>query len=57
MPAKSDENRDLRVLPDPSDPRATAEAVLFEVRRVIVGQENVVRGALIALLSGCHVLL
>ena len=31
--------RDLRAVPDNDDPRAVAEAILFEVRRVIVGQD------------------
>jgi MoxR-like ATPase len=35
----------------------TASAILDEVRRVIVGQEEVLRGALICLLAGGHVLL
>ena len=35
----------------------TAAGILEEVRRVIVGQDNVLRGALIGLLAGGHVLL
>ena len=49
--------RDLRALPDPADPRATAEAILFEVRRVIVGQDRMLERVLVGLLSGGHVLL
>jgi MoxR-like ATPase len=49
--------RDLRALPDPQDPRATAEAILFEVRRVIVGQDRMLERVLVGLLSGGHVLL
>ena len=49
--------RDLRALPDPEDPRATAEAILFEVRRVIVGQDHMLERVLVGLLSGGHVLL
>ncbi len=49
--------RDLRALPDPADPRATAEAILFEVRRVIVGQDAMLERILVGLLSGGHILL
>ena len=48
---------DLRVLPDPSDSRATAEAILFEVRRVIVGQDAMLERILVGLLAGGHLLL
>ena len=48
---------DLRALPDPADPRATAEAILFEVRRVIVGQDAMLERILVGLLSGGHLLL
>jgi MoxR-like ATPase len=48
---------DLRALPDPSDPRATAEAILFEIRRVIVGQDAMLERVLVGLLSGGHLLL
>ena len=41
--------RDLRALPDPEDPRATAEAILFEVRRVIVGQDRMLERVLVGL--------
>jgi MoxR-like ATPase len=50
-------SRDLRALPDPADPRATAEAILFEVRRVIVGQDAMLERILVGLLSGGHILL
>ena len=40
---------DLRTLPDPNDPRATAEAILFEIRRVIVGQDAMLERLLVAL--------
>ena len=49
--------RDLRALPDTSDPRATSEAILFEVRRVIVGQDAMLERILVGLLSGGHILL
>src|SRR6187402_2321645 len=39
------------------DPRLTAEAVLFEIRRVIVGQDQMLERVLVALLSGGHLLL
>jgi MoxR-like ATPase len=48
---------DLRAMPDPSDPRAVAQAVLFEVRRVIVGQDAMLERILVGLLTGGHVLL
>jgi MoxR-like ATPase len=48
---------DLRALPDPGDPRATAEAILFEIRRVIVGQDAMLERVLVGLLSGGHLLL
>ncbi len=53
----TDPERDLRALPDPADPRATAEAILFEVRRVIVGQDAMLERILVGLLSGGHLLL
>ncbi|MFL5650177.1 MAG: AAA family ATPase, partial [Chloroflexota bacterium] len=48
---------DLHALPDPGDPRATAEAVMFEIRRVIVGQDAMLERVLVGLLSGGHLLL
>jgi len=39
------------------DPRTTAEAVLFEIRRVIVGQDQMLERVLVALLAGGHLLL
>jgi MoxR-like ATPase len=48
--------RELR--PEPSaDPRTTSEAVLYEIRRVIVGQDQMLERVLVALLSGGHLLL
>jgi MoxR-like ATPase len=41
----------------PDDPRAAAEAVLFEIRRVIVGQDAMLERVLVALLAGGHLLL
>jgi MoxR-like ATPase len=48
---------DLRAVPDAADPRAVAEAILFEVRRVIVGQDAMLERILVGLLAGGHVLL
>ncbi len=45
------------VLADPAEPRAAAEAVLFEIRRVIVGQDAMLERVLVALLAGGHLLL
>ena len=42
---------------DMLDPRLTAEAVLFEIRRVIVGQDQMLERVLVALLAGGHLLL
>ena len=56
MTKPSTDNPDLRVLPDPSDSRATAEAILFEVRRVIVGQDAMLERILVGLLAGGHLL-
>ncbi len=41
----------------PVDPRVTAEAVLYEIRRVIVGQDAMLERVLVALLAGGHLLL
>jgi len=57
MTKATPDNPDLRVLPDPSDSRATAEAILFEVRRVIVGQDAMLERILVGLLAGGHLLL
>ncbi|HEY4752545.1 MAG TPA: AAA family ATPase [Candidatus Limnocylindrales bacterium] len=43
-------------VPDP-DPRTAAEAVLYEIRRVIVGQDEMLERVLVALLAGGHILL
>jgi MoxR-like ATPase len=50
-------SRDLRSLPDPTDPHAIGEAILFEVRRVIVGQDAMLERILVGLFAGGHVLL
>jgi MoxR-like ATPase len=41
----------------PDNPSATLEAALFEIKRVIVGQEGMLERVLVALLSGGHLLL
>src|SRR4249919_1968014 len=56
-PAQPEPQRDLRALPDPADARATTEAILFEVRRVIVGQDAMLERILVGLLAGGHLLL
>jgi MoxR-like ATPase len=53
----ADHDAPLRVVPDPTDPRAIAESILYEVRRVIVGQDLMLERLLVGLLSGGHVLL
>jgi MoxR-like ATPase len=42
---------------DPGNPSAALEAALFEIKRVIVGQEGMLERVLVALLSGGHLLL
>jgi MoxR-like ATPase len=42
---------------DPARPSAALEAALFEIKRVIVGQEGMLERVLVALLSGGHLLL
>jgi MoxR-like ATPase len=42
---------------DPGSPSAALEAALFEIKRVIVGQEGMLERVLVALLSGGHLLL
>jgi MoxR-like ATPase len=44
-------------LDDALDARQTAEAVLYEIRRVIVGQDAMLERVLVALLAGGHLLL
>ncbi len=56
-PTVKPSQNDLRALPDPADPRATAEAIMFEIRRVIVGQDEMLERILVGLLSGGHLLL
>ena len=56
-PPSPEPQPDLRAVPDIGDPRATTEAILFEVRRVIVGQDAMLERILVGLLSGGHILL
>ena len=42
---------------DPANPSAALEAALFEIKRVIVGQEAMLERVLVALLAGGHLLL
>ena len=51
------DTRALHPVSDPTDGRAASEAVLFEIRRVIVGQDAMLERVLVALLSGGHLLL
>ena len=51
------DTRALHPVPEPLDARATSEAVLFEIRRVIVGQDAMLERVLVALLAGGHLLL
>jgi MoxR-like ATPase len=44
-------------LAEPGKPSAVLEAALFEVKRVIVGQEGMLERVLVALLAGGHLLL
>src|SRR6476469_6436586 len=45
-------SENLRALPDPADARATTEAILFEVRRVIVGQDAMLERILVGGVPG-----
>ncbi len=51
------DTRVLHPVDDPLDGRTASEAVLFEIRRVIVGQDAMLERVLIALLAGGHLLL
>jgi MoxR-like ATPase len=51
------ETRALHPVSDATDGRTTSEAVLFEIRRVIVGQDAMLERVLVALLAGGHLLL
>src|ERR1044072_9015073 len=47
----------LRPAGDPEDARQALEAALFEVNRVIVGQDRMLERVFVALLAGGHLLL
>jgi MoxR-like ATPase len=49
--------RELKSVAEPADGRTVSEAVLFEIRRVIVGQDAMLERVLVALLAGGHLLL
>jgi MoxR-like ATPase len=49
--------RELRPAPEPLDGRTTSEALLYEIRRVIVGQDAMLERVLVAVLAGGHLLL
>jgi len=51
------DTRALHPVVEPLDGRTASEAVLFEIRRVIVGQDAMLERVLIALLAGGHLLL
>ena len=51
------DTRALHSVSDPTDGRTASEAVLFEIRRVIVGQDAMLERVLVALLAGSHILL
>jgi MoxR-like ATPase len=53
----TDPTRELTSIPAAADGRTTSEAVLFEIRRVIVGQDAMLERVLVALLAGGHLLL
>jgi MoxR-like ATPase len=51
------DTRALHSVSDLTDGRSASEAVLFEIRRVIVGQDAMLERVLVALLAGGHLLL
>jgi MoxR-like ATPase len=51
------DTRALHPVADALDGRTTSEAVLFEIRRIIVGQDAMLERILVALLAGGHLLL
>ncbi|MFL5975817.1 MAG: AAA family ATPase [Solirubrobacterales bacterium] len=53
----TDEHPTLRPAGHPEDARQALEAALFEVKRVIVGQDGMLERVFVALLSGGHLLL
>jgi MoxR-like ATPase len=57
QPAVTDQQSRLAAVGDTSSSHSLLEAALFEVKRVIVGQEGMLERVLVALLSGGHLLL
>jgi MoxR-like ATPase len=53
----TDDQPHLRPAGDPEDARDALEAALFEVKRVIVGQDGMLERVFVALLAGGHLLL
>jgi MoxR-like ATPase len=53
----TDEQPHLRPAGDPEEARQALEAALFEVKRVIVGQDGMLERVFVALLAGGHILL
>ena len=53
----TDPTRELHPVPDTIDGRTTSEALLYEIRRVIVGQDAMLERVLVAVLAGGHLLL
>src|SRR2546423_5286605 len=57
MDVTDDQPQQIRPAGDPEDARQALEAALFEVKRVIVGQDGMLEGVFVALLAGGHLLL
>ena len=53
----TDPTRELRAVPETLDGRTTSEALLYEIRRVIVGQDAMLERVLVAVLASGHLLL
>jgi MoxR-like ATPase len=52
-----DPTRELHAVPEAIDGRTTSEALLYEIRRIIVGQDAMLERVLVAVLAGGHLLL
>jgi len=53
----TDPTRELHAVPEAVDGRTTSEALLYEIRRIIVGQDAMLERVLVAVLAGGHLLL
>jgi len=53
----TDPTRELHAVPETVDGRTTSEALLYEIRRIIVGQDAMLERVLVAVLAGGHLLL